>query len=66
MPSSDARFYQRVVAVAGIAVVVMLLYQVLEPFLGPIAWALFLGFLRQPMWAGSQLSASSGSSWARS
>ena len=51
MPTSDARFYQRVVAVGGIAVIVMLLYQVLQPFLGPIAWALFLGFLLQPIHA---------------
>jgi predicted PurR-regulated permease PerM len=51
METGDARFYQRVVAVGGIAVVVVLLYQVLEPFFGPIAWALFLGFLLQPMHA---------------
>jgi predicted PurR-regulated permease PerM len=40
-------FYQRVLAVAGIAIVGLLLYQILEPFLGPLAWAIFLGFLLQ-------------------
>jgi predicted PurR-regulated permease PerM len=48
MAISDALFYQRVLAVGGIAIVAMLLYLVLEPFLGPIAWAVFLGFLLQP------------------
>jgi len=41
-------FYQRVLAVSGIAIVAVLLYQILEPFLGPLAWAIFLGFLLQP------------------
>jgi predicted PurR-regulated permease PerM len=41
-------FYQRLLAVAGLAVVAMLVYRIVEPFLGPIAWALFLGFLLQP------------------
>ncbi len=49
--SSDAQFYQRVLAVGGIAVVALLLYQVLQPFFGPIAWAVFIGFLLQPMHA---------------
>ena len=29
----------------------VLLYQILEPFLGPLAWAIFLGFLLQPLQA---------------
>jgi predicted PurR-regulated permease PerM len=41
-------FYQRLLAVAGLAVVALLVFRIVEPFLGPIAWALFLGFLLQP------------------
>jgi len=41
-------FYQRLVGVAGLALVAFLVYRIIEPFLGPIAWALFLGFLLQP------------------
>jgi predicted PurR-regulated permease PerM len=48
MASGDGVFYQRVLAVGGIAIVAALLYQILAPFLGPIAWAVFLGFLLQP------------------
>ena len=40
-------FYQRVLAVVCIAIVAYLLYQIIEPFLGPLAWAIFLGFLLQ-------------------
>lgn len=48
MSTSNAQFYQRVLALAGMALVAMLLYRIIEPFLAPIAWALFLGFLLQP------------------
>lgn len=41
-------FYQRLLGVAGLAVVAFLVYRIVEPFLGPIAWALFFGFLLQP------------------
>jgi predicted PurR-regulated permease PerM len=41
-------FYQRLAGVAGLAIVAFLVYRIIEPFLGPIAWALFLGFLLQP------------------
>lgn len=52
MAGSDNRvFYQRVLALGGIAVVAVLLYQILEPFFGPLAWAIFLGFLLQPLQA---------------
>ncbi len=44
----NALFYQRVLAVGGIAIVVVLLYRIVEPFLGPLAWAIFFGFLLQP------------------
>lgn len=44
-------FYQRVLAVGGIAIVAAMLYQILKPFLGPLAWAIFLGFLLQPLQA---------------
>lgn len=40
-------FYQRVLAVGGIALVAFMLYQIVEPFLGPLAWAIFLGFMLQ-------------------
>jgi len=46
--SSNTQFYQRLLAVAGLALITLLVYRIIEPFLGPIAWALFLGFLLQP------------------
>lgn len=46
--SDNAQFYQRLLAVSGLALVALLVYRIIEPFLGPIAWALFLGFLLQP------------------
>lgn len=49
MAATDNRqFYQRLLAVAGLALVSYLLYQIIDPFLAPIAWALLLGFLLQP------------------
>ena len=41
-------FYQRLLGAAGLAIVAYPVYRIIEPFLGPIAWALFLGFLLQP------------------
>ena len=41
-------FYQRLMGAAGLAIVAYLVFRIIEPFLGPIAWALFLGFLLQP------------------
>jgi len=41
-------FYQRLLGAAGLVIVAFLVYRIIEPFLGPIAWALFLGFLLQP------------------
>jgi len=46
--AENVRFYQRLLAVAGLAVITFLVYRIVEPFLGPIAWALFIGFLLQP------------------
>ncbi len=47
-PGGDARFYERVLAIAALALLAVLLYRILEPFLAPMAWAIFLGFLLQP------------------
>lgn len=44
----NIQFYQRLLAVAGLALISYLLYRIVDPFLAPIAWALFLGFLLQP------------------
>lgn len=41
-------FYQRLLGAAGLAIVAYLVFRIVEPFLGPIVWALFLGFLLQP------------------
>jgi predicted PurR-regulated permease PerM len=46
--SDNFKFYQRLLAVSGLALVAFLVYRIIEPFLGPIAWALFIGFLLQP------------------
>jgi len=46
--SENIRFYQRLLAVAGLALIAFLVYRIVEPFFGPIAWALFIGFLLQP------------------
>ena len=46
-PGGDARFYERLVAIAGLALLAVLLYQILKPFFAPLAWAIFLGFLLQ-------------------
>ncbi|MGH8130940.1 MAG: AI-2E family transporter [Steroidobacteraceae bacterium] len=49
MAASDStQFYQRLLAVAGLALITLLVYRIIEPFLAPLAWALFLGFLLQP------------------
>jgi predicted PurR-regulated permease PerM len=41
-------FLERVLAVAGLALLAWLLYLIVEPFLAPLAWAVFIGFLFQP------------------
>ena len=47
-PRAEPQFYERVLAVAGLALLAVLLYQILAPFFAPLAWALFLAFLLQP------------------
>lgn len=44
-------FYERVLALAGLALLAMLLFRILEPFFAPLAWAVFLAFLLQPVQA---------------
>ena len=46
--NDNLAFYQRLLGAACLAVVAYLVFRIVEPFLGPIAWALFLGFLLQP------------------
>ena len=46
--SGNALFYQRILGVGGLAILAALVYRIIEPFLAPIAWALFIGFLLQP------------------
>jgi predicted PurR-regulated permease PerM len=42
-------FYARVFAIATIALLGFALYQILQPFLGTLFWALFLAFLLHPL-----------------
>ena len=44
----NVQFYQRLMGAAGVALVAYLVFRIVEPFLAPIAWALFIGFLLQP------------------
>jgi predicted PurR-regulated permease PerM len=48
IPRAEPRFYERVLAIAGLALLAVLMYQILRPFFTPLAWALFLAFLLQP------------------
>ena len=41
-------FYQRLLGAGGLLLVAYLVFRIVDPFLGPIAWALFIGFLLQP------------------
>ncbi len=60
----NIQFYQRLLGVAGLSLVALLVFRIIEPFLGPIAWALFIGFLLQPAqarlakWLGGRTSVS--------
>ena len=58
-------FYGRVLVLCALALLAFLLYLVLQPLLAPIAWALFIAFLVDPLhrwiarrrWGGATLSA---------
>jgi predicted PurR-regulated permease PerM len=41
-------FYRRTFGLATAAVLAYLIYRILEPFFGPLVWAVFLAFLLQP------------------
>jgi len=47
----DLRFYARAFAIATAAILSVVLYQIIAPFLGPLMWALFLAFLMHPLHA---------------
>ena len=49
MQTSDRQFYARAFVIAIVLLLGWLLYLVLAPFLAPIAWALFIAFLLQPL-----------------
>src|SRR6185503_18092109 len=49
MTTAERQFYARAFALAGLFVLAYLLYLLLMPFFGPIAWALFIAFLIQPL-----------------
>lgn len=48
-PSSATTFYRRTFALVTAVVVGVLLWRIVEPFLAPLGWALFLAFLLQPL-----------------
>jgi predicted PurR-regulated permease PerM len=50
-PSDNIVFYQRLIGAVCLALVAYLVFRIIEPFLAPIAWALFIGFLLQPQQA---------------
>jgi predicted PurR-regulated permease PerM len=45
--NDNIQFYQRLLGTAGLLLVAFLVFKIIEPFLGPIAWALFIGFMLQ-------------------
>jgi predicted PurR-regulated permease PerM len=48
MPANDnVQFYQRLLGTVLLVLIAYLVFKIIEPFLGPIAWALFIGFLLQ-------------------
>jgi predicted PurR-regulated permease PerM len=50
-PADNMVFYQRLIGTVCLALVAYLVFRIIEPFLAPIAWALFIGFLLQPQQA---------------
>ncbi len=51
-PHEDIQFYRRLLGTALLLIVAYLVFRIIEPFLGPIAWALFIGFLLQDQQRG--------------
>src|SRR5262249_23285149 len=49
MPTTADPFYTRIFAVGATALLGWMLYRILAPFLGPVAWALFIAFLLHPL-----------------
>jgi predicted PurR-regulated permease PerM len=49
MQTSDRSFYARTFVLVALLLVAYLLYLVLSPFFAPLAWALFIAFLVQPI-----------------
>jgi predicted PurR-regulated permease PerM len=48
-PSPAGRFYSRVFALATALCVGLACYRIVEPFLGPLLWAMFFAFLLAPL-----------------
>ncbi len=48
-PTSAEAFYARTFALVTLLLLGFLLYQILRPFFAPLAWALFIAFLLQPL-----------------
>ncbi len=61
-PTSDEVFYARTFALLTLALLAYLLFQILQPFLAPIAWALFIAFLVYPLhrWLSKKLRGRAG------
>jgi predicted PurR-regulated permease PerM len=59
---SDQVFYARTFALLTLALLAYLLFQILQPFLAPIAWALFIAFLLYPLhrWLSARLRGRAG------
>ena len=47
--ATDDRFYPRIFGIVVAALLAVALYSILEPFVGPILWALLLAFLLHPL-----------------
>ena len=49
MNQSESRFYRRVFSLAAAGLLAFALFKILEPFIGPMLWALLLAFLLFPV-----------------
>lgn len=49
VPTQSSRFYSRVFALATALFVGVACYRIVEPFLGPLLWAMFFAFLLSPL-----------------